>query len=366
MGAKVGLLCGVGFLTLFSSALPWLIGRRFKHAMQVLTVGMCFSAGIILGAALSHLLPDAAETWAEYFAIANPDYEDSGYPFAELLAGFALLLLVAIDRLVASHGSGGLHTHEHHHHHNHMVIELPAHYKDKTDDEPRRHSHSHSHSHSHGARSRTGSRSTEMKDNPALLQPSQVESSPPSEASSAPASPPATEAGTSKKEDGAASEGEADLDDMSRQRVLQAWVFFAALSIHSLFDGLGVGAETDENGFYGLLIAVLAHKSLDGFALGVPVFFAGLSRAQTIFALTFSAAMTPLGIGIGMAATNWASGGGGLLAEAIILSISCGTFLFISLIELLPSGLDSYGWVRTKVAAVILGWGIMALIALWV
>jgi zinc transporter ZupT len=119
-------------------------------------------------------------------------------------------------------------------------------------------------------------------------------------------------------------------------------------------------------GFYALLIAVLGHKLLDGFALGIPVYFAKLPLSQTLFALIFCALMTPLGIGIGLAATESLSGPKAQLAEAIILSMSCGSFYFISLVELLPSGLERHGWIKTKLASAFVGFGIMAFIALYV
>ena len=105
---------------------------------------------------------------------------------------------------------------------------------------------------------------------------------------------------------------------------------------------------------------------MDGFALGVPVYFAKLPKHHTWFALIFCALMTPIGIAIGMAVTSALDGPGALLARAVILSMSTGSFFFISLVELLPSGLHSGGWTITKLVALFFGWGIMALLALYV
>jgi zinc transporter ZupT len=76
--------------------------------------------------------------------------------------------------------------------------------------------------------------------------------------------------------------------------------------------------------------------------------------------------MTPLGIAIGIVSTQFYDGPNGKLASAIILSISCGSFFFISLVELIPSGLNMPGWHRAKMTAVFIGWGLMAFIALYV
>jgi len=134
--------------------------------------------------------------------------------------------------------------------------------------------------------------------------------------------------------------------------------------LHSFFDGLGLGAEDTVNAFFGLLGAVIGHKSLDGFALGIPLFFADLPRFQIIFALVFSSLMTPIGIALGLVLTQYIEGGPGKLVQAIILSVSAGSFLFISLIELLPSGLEMEGYLHWKLLAIAIGWGLMAVLAL--
>jgi zinc transporter 1/2/3 len=100
-----------------------------------------------------------------------------------------------------------------------------------------------------------------------------------------------------------------------RQDVAQAWIFYVALALHAVFDGLSIGAEQSSNGFYGILIAVLVHKGLDGFTLGIPIYYANFSRRHTIVALVFSALMTPLGTAIGMGATSQFHGPSGDLGK---------------------------------------------------
>jgi zinc transporter ZupT len=167
---------------------------------------------------------------------------------------------------------------------------------------------------------------------------------------------------------------------------IQAFIFFVALSLHSVFDGLSIGGERSSAGLYSMIIAVLGHKvvrvlwmlllrakralalnrgglqALDGFALGVPVYFARWSRRKTLAALVFCALMTPIGIGIGQGVTEALSGQKALLARAFVLALSAGSFLFISLIELLPAGLANGKHLNLKLLMVFLGWGIMCLL----
>jgi zinc transporter ZupT len=53
-----------------------------------------------------------------------------------------------------------------------------------------------------------------------------------------------------------------------RRVLVRAWVFFVALSVHGVLDGLSVGSEQDEGGFASILVAVLSHKLFDGLSLG--------------------------------------------------------------------------------------------------
>ena len=77
---------------------------------------------------------------------------------------------------------------------------------------------------------------------------------------------------------------------------------------------------------------------------------ADFPRRHTAFALVFCALMTPLGILIGMAATETVRGASGQLSKAVIISMSSGSFIFISLVELLPAGLSNGKHLLPKMA----------------
>jgi hypothetical protein len=85
LNAKIGLIFAIGVVTFLMSLLPWLIKKKIKNAVQVLTVrmlfsteltnfkiGMCFAGGIILGGAFSHLFPDSINAWNDYFTQVIP------------------------------------------------------------------------------------------------------------------------------------------------------------------------------------------------------------------------------------------------------------------------------------------------------
>lgn len=141
---------------------------------------------------------------------------------------------------------------------------------------------------------------------------------------------------------------------------LQLFVFAAALAVHSILDGFAIGSEQSIDGFYSMIIAVLSHKGFDGIVLGVPLFLGGVTLTISMIVLALSAVMTPIGIGIAMAVTESAFS---VLPQAIVMSISAGSFLYIALVEMLPSALRDRRWVLLKLIAFFIGWFALVIIA---
>jgi zinc transporter ZupT len=147
------------------------------------------------------------------------------------------------------------------------------------------------------------------------------------------------------------------------QAVLRAWVFFAALSLHGFFDGLSLGSESDVAGFTGVAIAVVSHKLFDGLALGCAIFPANLAVVQRWLLLIFCSATTPIGIVVGMVAESLVDSSHEQLVTGISLGLACGSFLFISLMELLPSSLRDGRWIKLKLLLTAGGFLVMASLA---
>ena len=93
------LVCGVGLLPLKVPA--------FRQNQAFLSYLNCFSAGIFLGMALLHMLPESAEIFAEwsqkrFFEQNGEDSEEEHrvYPFAYLNFFFGYLIILLFDRVV--------------------------------------------------------------------------------------------------------------------------------------------------------------------------------------------------------------------------------------------------------------------------
>jgi zinc transporter ZupT len=277
----------------------------------------------------------------------NPYQKLINYPWATLVIGLTTTLLVAIDRTIVAHGmhgeagSGDAHDHHGHDHVSKAFTDMQV-----AEEKEREKAN---------AAAGTGG-------DAALLVP-------------APAPPTATPYGDVARavqpqpEADALAIGQCDkaavLPEPAARRdaALRAFVFFFAMSIHSIMDGLSMGTKQDLKSFYAVLVAVLAHKAFDGIALGVPVYLAQMGPLATWGSLLVCAFMTPLGIGIGWAAVEGAEGPQATLASAIIVSISAGSFLYISMMELLPASLHDGRLLPHKFLGFVLGFTVMAVLA---
>ena len=381
---KLVLIFAVGVATMLASLTPWWIAARLggRRSLDAICCASALSAGVVAGALLTHMLPEAAESFAGYFEAraggeVAPGDRLAAYPFAGLLCGAVFLVLTAVDVLIVRRGADGA-------------------------------------GHSHGA---DGGGHDHISEGLSLLK-ARVQQPPP------PASQPAA-AGSLEMEplaaaralrlagDGAGGEhggaaahhhhhhhhhhgdsgakagggggggygavghgGEGgNGDDLAgadaagggaRRRMARAYVFFAALSLHGVFDGLSVGSEDAAATFTSTAFAVLSHKLFDGLALGCALYPLGLRALQLWLLLGACALTTPAGIAAGVVASSAADSTTLKLVNGVFLASASGSFMFISLTELWPSSVADGRLVPVKLAMFAGGFGAMAVLAAYV
>ena len=267
--AKAALIGLLGVLTFSSSLVPWCLLAVFKRTpLDALNTLSALSAGIVFGAFMVHMLPSAGEDFVAYLEHAYPAdlrsaFEEKlvAYPWAPFVAGLVTALLVAVDRTIIQHGvhgDDGEHDHHHHDHISQAFVAMTAKVEEKAataegsplvegkgkgkgatayglvatsvSSSAEAHGHSHGdhgsggHGHSHGGHGH--SHGEEPREALAVA--------------------------------GAAEEVCPVVQDVAqRDAALRAWVFFVALSLHSVFDGLSLGGEESLTTFYGILVAVV-------------------------------------------------------------------------------------------------------------
>ena len=146
------------------------------------------------------------------------------------------------------------------------------------------------------------------------------------------------------------------------------------LSVHSVMEGLALGAQQDEAATAGIFFAILAHKGIAAFALGnktyqsVVVERAGGGSRKTPFVLSMLlfALMTPAGIGVAWGVTSIADSPEESPWPAAFSAVGAGTFLFVATVEVIPSELGHDAADRgLKTAGLVAGAFLMGMLAKW-
>lgn len=138
-------------------------------------------------------------------------------------------------------------------------------------------------------------------------------------------------------------------------------VLLAILSFHSVMDGLVIGVGTTFP--FKLFLAVFLHKVFAAFALGTSLLKSNMFEKQRQLYVASVAAFclsTPLGIILGMQAGS-ALGGFG---ECLFVALASGTFVYVSLLELLAKEMDHHRLGVAKLASTAAGFVFMSALGL--
>lgn len=143
-------------------------------------------------------------------------------------------------------------------------------------------------------------------------------------------------------------------------------ILLLVLSVHSIIVGMALGAQSTLSGMLIVFAAIMAHKGMAGFALGVSYFRAGSSWRKTAPPAVFFSSMTPLGILAGTTIDTLVSSNGRQIFEAAFDSVGAGTFMYIATLDIIRTEFELPGdqWQKWLLAS--LGFGFMALLALWI
>jgi zinc and cadmium transporter len=126
---------------------------------------------------------------------------------------------------------------------------------------------------------------------------------------------------------------------------------FVGLSLHTIVDGFALGAASSERalGFL-VFLAILAHKIPSSFSLSSILRAEGYTRARALLMNATFAAMVPLGAALYLALKDLVHAQS---FTALALAASCGTFLHLSLSDILPD-LHRRGGSKLRLSAALL------------
>lgn len=157
-----------------------------------------------------------------------------------------------------------------------------------------------------------------------------------------------------------ANDGHHDHDHISHgvfeHSALRSILLLVALSFHSVFEGLSIGLQKTNDQLISIFIAVIVHKAVMAFSLGLNIAQSNLSvRSFIVSNIIFSIA-SPIGLGIGIAVTDLPNTLPREIASGVLQGICGGTFLYITFFEVLPHEMNVPSNRLWKVFFIILGY----------
>jgi zinc transporter 1/2/3 len=146
---------------------------------------------------------------------------------------------------------------------------------------------------------------------------------------------------------------------------MSAYAVLTALSIHSLLAGLALGAEPELSQALVISLAIIAHKTAAGFALGVSLLRSALPVRTTWILVALFAWATPIGGLVGAAVGASVRGELGDAVEAVFLSLAGGTFVYVATFDILRDEFPAPGGRFAKWCVLTSGIVSMSALALW-
>ncbi|CAH2294799.1 zinc transporter ZIP2 [Pelobates cultripes] len=141
-------------------------------------------------------------------------------------------------------------------------------------------------------------------------------------------------------------------------------ILFCSLSIHSVFEGLAIGLQSSYSSALEISIAVLIHKGIIVFSLSLKLLQSLSQRTWLVVYIVVFSLMSPIGITIGIIVTLEKSAIV-TMVQAILGGIASGTFVYVTFLEILPQELNTSDKPLLKVLFIVIGFTVMAVIAIW-
>ena len=142
---------------------------------------------------------------------------------------------------------------------------------------------------------------------------------------------------------------------------MTAVLMAVALCFHSLLEGAAMGAQPTITNSLHIFIAIVSHKGLAAYALGSSIAESNVELQRfwsVVLPFTFA---SPVGIYVGYIISDAAQG----IGAAAISALASGTFLYVAFMEVIPRELHDSRFMGQKLAALLVGFGLMSLLAIW-
>ena len=136
---------------------------------------------------------------------------------------------------------------------------------------------------------------------------------------------------------------------------LRSLMLLLALSLHSVFEGLAIGLQETTGDLISITVAVISHKAVMAFSLGLNLAQSNLSLKNFITSNIIFSIASPIGISIGIGMSSMAQSLPNDIISGILQGIAGGTFLYITFLEVLPQELNVQKNRLWKVLFILIG-----------
>ncbi|ELT91733.1 hypothetical protein CAPTEDRAFT_119498 [Capitella teleta] len=146
----------------------------------------------------------------------------------------------------------------------------------------------------------------------------------------------------------------------------RALLLLLALSLHHIFEGIGVGLQDSQNKVWSLCIAIISHEVVIAFSFGLQLVKVYDSKFKIVISAIVCNGMTPIGIVIGTVLIETTGHGTPpiQIANGILQALSTGVFIYVTFFEILQSELSSGGNEMMKLLSMFVGVVALALLVL--
>jgi len=134
--------------------------------------------------------------------------------------------------------------------------------------------------------------------------------------------------------------------DLSSSLSLRTFLLLFGLSIHSIFEGIAIGLQSDPGDFGRLIVAVLVHEVLCSFAFGVSLCQQRARPLPAVLSVVFLSACIPVGMSSAflMTMVNQLTA---IVLRFTLEGLAAGTFVYVACVEMLSAELNKAGHGRT-------------------
>ena len=139
-----------------------------------------------------------------------------------------------------------------------------------------------------------------------------------------------------------------------------SYLILLALSIHACFEGIAIGLQNNPSDMFYMFLAITFHKWVEALSIGINLNRSNIERGYLLNFIILFSLMTPLGMLLGIIFCGTSQ-----IAEAIFLSISAGTFIYISASEIVIEEFSVSRFKNEKFFGFLFGAAIICLLTLF-